>query len=203
MISIDPNTLSDKENYKFLIGSIIPRPIAFVTSFSREGVVNGAPFSYFNIVAFSPPLVSLSVQRKEGIRKDTANNIIQNNEFVVHIVDQDNVEQINATASSLPPEESELTLAGLTAVGSTKISVPGIREAKIRFECVLEKHLEFAGNNGEPTCDLLIGRVVQYHIENQLYEQGRIDQDKLGAVSRLAGNDYAKIGEVFSIKRPK
>lgn len=203
MHSVDPNTLSDKENYKFLTGSIIPRPVAFVTSLSQEGVLNGAPFSYFNIVSFSPPLISISVQRQEGKQKDTSRNIIQKREFVVHITDEKNVEKINITASSLPPHESEITLAGLTPAESTKISVPGIIEAKIRFECVLEEFLELGEKNGEPVCDLLIGRVVEYHIEKELYENGRINQEKLRAVSRLAGNDYAKIGEIFSIKRPK
>ncbi|RSK55204.1 flavin reductase family protein [Bacillus canaveralius] len=203
MLSIDPNTLEEKENYKFLTGSIIPRPIAFVTSVSKEGVLNGAPFSYFNIVASSPPLISLSIQRKQGVRKDTARNIIQNREFVVHITDEENVERINITAASLPAAESEISLARLTPAESNKISVPGIKEAKIRFECVLEDFLELGGTKGEPACDLLIGRVVQYHIENDLYEQGRINQDMLAAVSRLAGNDYATIGKVFSIKRPK
>ncbi len=203
MLSIDPNTLPEKENYKFLTGSIIPRPIAFVTSFSDEGVLNGAPFSYFNIVSANPPLISLSIQRKEGKRKDTSRNIITNREFVVHIIDDANLDKINITAGSFPPSVSEIELAGLTPIPSEKISVPGIEEAKIRFECVLENYMEIDGDNQEPICELIIGRIVQYHIENHLYEKGRVNQEKLGAVSRLGGNDYAKIGEVTSIKRPK
>lgn len=203
MLSIDPNTLPAKENYKFLIGSIIPRPIAFVTSLSDEGVLNGAPFSYFNIVSANPPLLSISIQRNGGNRKDTARNIIQNREFVVHITDENNVEKINITAATLPANESEIELAGLTPLTSEKISVPGIKEAKVRFECILEHYLELDGNDSEPVCDFIIGRIVQYHIEPELYEKGRINREKLGAVSRLAGDDYAKIGEVFTIKRPR
>lgn len=202
MLSIDPATLSERENYKFLIGSIIPRPIAFVTSLSEDGVLNGAPFSYFNIVSSNPPLISLSIQRSGGRQKDTARNIINKKEFVIHIVDEDNVQKINETAASLPPDQSEIELAELTPVESVKTSVPGVKEAKVRMECVLEHSLEIGGVNS-PGCDLIIGRVVQFHIEDDIYENGRIDQRGLAAVSRLAGASYAKIGETFEIERPK
>ncbi|MEH7013206.1 flavin reductase family protein [Neobacillus niacini] len=202
MLSIDTSENSERENYKFLIGSIIPRPIAFVTTMSEEGIINGAPFSYFNIVSSNPPMISLSIQRAAGRQKDTARNIIELKEFVVHIVDENNVEKINQTAASLPPNESEIELANLTPVDSVKISVPGIKEAKIRMECKLEHSLELGGQDS-PGCDLIIGKVVQFHIEEGIYEKGRIDPMGLGAVSRLAGTNYAKIGEIFSMERPK
>jgi flavin reductase (DIM6/NTAB) family NADH-FMN oxidoreductase RutF len=202
MLSIDPTSMSERENYKFLIGSIIPRPIAFVTTVSKNGVLNGAPFSYFNIVSSNPPMISLSIQRSAGRQKDTARNIIESKEFVVHIVDEHNVEKINQTAASLPPDQSEVNLANLTPVDSVKISVPGVKEAKIRMECSLEHSLELGGSN-TPGCDFIIGKVVQFHIENDIYEKGRIDSKGLAAVSRLAGNHYAKIGEIFEIERPK
>jgi flavin reductase (DIM6/NTAB) family NADH-FMN oxidoreductase RutF len=202
MLSIDPTSMSERENYKFLIGSIIPRPIAFVTTVSKNGVLNGAPFSYFNIVSSNPPMISLSIQRSAGRQKDTARNIIESKEFVVHIVDEHNVEKINQTAASLPPDQSEVNLANLTPVDSVKISVPGVKEAKIRMECSLEHSLELGGSN-TPGCDFIIGKVVQFHIENDIYEKGRIDSKGLAAVSRLAGNDYAKTGEIFEIERPK
>ena len=202
LLSIDPTNNSERENYKFLIGSIIPRPIAFVTTRSKEGVLNGAPFSYFNIVSSNPPMVSLSIQRKGGRQKDTAKNIIDSKEFVIHIVDEDNVDMVNETAANLPPNQSEIMLANLTPVESEKISVSGVKEAKIRMECVLEQSLELGGLD-VPGCDFIIGKIVQYHIEESIYENGRIDPKGLGAVSRLAGENYAKIGEVFTIERPK
>jgi len=202
MLSIDPHTKTERENYKFLIGSIIPRPVAFVTSLSEEGVLNGAPFSYFNIVSSNPPMISLSIQRSEGSQKDTARNILNSKEFVVHIVDEQNVEKINTTAASLPPNQSEVQLAELTPVESVKVSVPGVKEAKVRMECVLEYSLEL-GDKYSPGCDLIIGKVVQYHIKSGIYENGKIDPRGLGAISRLAGHDYAKIGEIFTRKRPK
>ena len=137
--------MTERENYKFLIGSVIPRPIAFVTTISKDGILNGAPFSYFNIVSSNPPMISLAIQRSEGKHKDTARNILQSKEFVIHIVDEQNVEKINKTAASLPPEQSEIELAGLTPVESVKISVPGVKEAKIRMECALEHSLELGG----------------------------------------------------------
>ncbi|MFD2442671.1 flavin reductase family protein [Bacillus sp. CGMCC 1.16607] len=201
MLSIDPSSNTERENYKLLIGSIIPRPIAFVTTLSKEGVLNGAPFSYFNIVSSNPPLISLSIQRAAGRQKDTARNIIESTEFVVHIVDEQNVEKINMTAASIPPDQSEIELAKLTPVDSVKVAVPGVKEAKIRMECILEHSLELGGLES-PGCDLIIGKVIQFHIDNDIYENGRIDPSRLAAVSRLAGTNYAKIGEIFSIERP-
>ncbi|MEC1524226.1 flavin reductase family protein [Neobacillus niacini] len=202
MLSIDPSKVTERENYKFLIGSIVPRPIAFVTSMSGAGILNGAPFSYFNIVSSNPPMISLAIQRAAGRQKDTARNIIELKEFVVHIVDENNVEEINKTAASLPPNESEIELTNLTPVESVKITVPGVKEAKIRMECTLEHSVEL-GDQDAPGVDLIIGKVVQFHIEEDIYQKGRIDPMGLGAVSRLAGTNYAKIGEIFSIERPK
>lgn len=196
MIPIDPLQITERDNYKLLIGSIIPRPIAFVTTLSDEGVLNGAPFSYFNIVSSNPPLISVAIQHAAGQSKDTARNIKQTKEFVIHIVDQENVGQVNMTAAPLPPDQSEVTLAGLTPADSLQIAVPGVQEAKVRMECVLEQCVEL------PNTDLIIGRIVQFHIDEAIYGQGRIDPVKLGAVSRLAGNSYAGIGEIFEIERP-
>lgn len=198
MLSIDPAELSERENYKLLIGSIIPRPIAFVTSLSVSEIINGAPFSFFNIVSSNPPMISVSIARKNGQMKDTARNITSSKEFVVHIVDEKNVRQINETAASLPPDQSELQIANLTAIPSTKVAVPGVKEAKVRMECKLYRHLELEGN-----ADLLIGQIVQFHIEDSIYENGKINANGLSAVSRLAGHDYAIIGDVFEILRPK
>ncbi|MEC1177418.1 flavin reductase family protein [Metasolibacillus meyeri] len=202
MISIDPKKNSERENYKLLVGSIIPRPIAFVTTLSEQGVVNGAPFSYFNIVSSKPPMISLAIQRPNGHLKDTARHIHYREQFVVHIVDEDNVAQVNETAASLPVIESEIARAQLTLIDSQQIEVPGIQEAKIRMECRLVQTVPLM-NGEEQTGDLFIGEIVQFHIDEAIYHEGRIDPRKLNAVSRLAGSDYAKIGEIFSLERPK
>lgn len=201
MISIDPTKNSERDNYKLLIGSVIPRPIAFVTTQSEEGIVNGAPFSYFNIVSSNPPMVSLAIQRPNDHLKDTARNIYNNHQFVVHIVDDENVTKINETAASLLATESEIELAKLTLVQSDKVTVPGVLEAKIRMECRLVQAIPLGGDGAGS--DLFIGEVIRFHIDKDIYEDGRIDTRGLNAVSRLAGSSYATIGNIFSIDRPK
>lgn len=201
MISIDPSAQTERENYKLLIGTIIPRPIAFVTTDSGEGIINGAPFSYFNIVSSNPPMVSLAIQRPASGHKDTARNIYRTKEFVVHIVDADNVALINETAATLPPDESEVEHVNMTIVESETVSVPGVKEAKVRMECVLEHAVPFGGDGAGS--DLFIGKVVRFHIDDTIYEDGRIDPRGLAAVSRLADTNYAHIGDIFSMDRPK
>ncbi len=211
MISIDPGSQSTQDNYKLLIGGIIPRPIAFVTTLSEDGVLNAAPFSFFNIVSADPPMIAVSVQRKSGgVRKDTARNAIAKGQFVVHVADEGYVEALNATAAPVLPDVSEVELAGLTPVPSEVIAIPGVAEASIRLECVLEQAIELGGTlntpglegKGVPSTDLLIGRIVRFHIDEKVYRGGKIDPDALKPVSRLAGNDYAKLGERFTLVRP-
>ena len=203
MKSIDPNDLPARENYKFLTGTIIPRPVAFVTTLSDEGIVNAAPYSFFNIVSSHPPMVAVSVQRMDGEMKDTSRNAIARNEFVVHISDETYIEEITKTAKTLPANQSELNETSLTTVESTKVSVPGIREASVRLECTLEKVVTLGDEGNSPSGDLIIGRVVQYHIREDIYENGRIDPKGLAPVGRLAGSWYSKLGDLFDIERPK
>ncbi|PTI42782.1 hypothetical protein BU056_00575 [Staphylococcus succinus] len=196
------NQLSDVQNYKLLSGSIIPRPIAFVTSQNKNGVLNAAPFSFFNIVNNAPPMISISVQRAGGKRKDTALNIEEVGEFVVHITDENNVENVNITAAQLNPEENELDHTKFTLVDSENITVPGIKEAKIRLECKLNQIVEIGSK--DDGADLIISEVVMYHIDEHIYfGDSKIDALKLEPVARLAGNDYAKLGDTFTIERPK
>lgn len=202
MIAIDPLQNTERDNYKLLIGSIIPRPIAFVTSLAADGTLNGAPFSYFNVVSANPPMISVSIQRKGSEPKDTTRNIMHHEAFVVHIVDEENVEKINETAANLPPDESEILIAGLTEVASTNVNVPGVKEAKIRMECVLERVVPLENEDASGS-DLILGKIVQFHVSEDIYEDGKIDPRALGAVSRLAGISYAKVGEIFDMERPK
>ena len=179
--------LSKRQNYKLLSGSIIPRPIAFVTSQDKNGKLNAAPFSFFNVVNSAPPMIMISTGRSKGKRKDTSLNIEETENFVVHITDETNVEQINRT---------ELTL-----VDSELISVPGIEQAKIRMECKLERIIPLG--DAEEGSDLIIGEVLMFHINEDVYfEDSKINAQALEAVCRLAGNDYASIGDTFTIVRP-
>jgi flavin reductase (DIM6/NTAB) family NADH-FMN oxidoreductase RutF len=203
MISIDPAAQTDRENYMLLVGSIIPRPIALVTTLSLNGVLNAAPFSYFSIISSQPPLLSIAVQRKQGVMKDTARNAIDMGAFVIHITDRSIIDKVNETAANLPPDESEVTKAGFTPIASDRIVVPGLQEAKIRMECVLEQTIPLGGTTGHPACDLLIGRVVRFHFTDDVYDNGHINPGKLDPISRLAGSYYAELGSRFSLERPE
>ena len=123
MKGINPNQLSDIQNYKLLSGSVIPRPIAFVTSEDEKGNLNGAPFSFFNVVNNKPPMIAIAAQRSNGKRKDTAINIEKTKEFVVHITDEFNIEDINETAAPLKYEDNELERTSLTLISSSIIPV--------------------------------------------------------------------------------
>lgn len=201
MKEIRPEVLSQKENYKLLIGSIIPRPIALVTTESDDNVLNIAPFSFFNVVSSDPPILSIAVQRVNGEMKDTARNIIQNKEAVVHIVDTDNVLDANQTAALLSHEESELERTNFETVDSVEVSVKGLKQSKVRFEAVLYDDIVIE-KDGQPISDLLLLEVKYYHFDEGIYDDGYINKEKLKAVSRLAGNDYAEIGHTFTIERP-
>lgn len=198
---LDPKNLTQRENYKLLIGSIIPRPVAVVNTQSADGIVNIAPFSFFNIVSSEPVILSLAIQRKEGELKDTARNLLATKEAVVHILDQTNVQEANKTAALLPADQSELTVSGFTTTTSKTIVVPGLKEANVRLETILHQHVPITKDQ-QTTADLLLLEVVGYQIAEDVYQDGKIDPRALQAVSRLAGNSYATIGDIFDIKRP-
>lgn len=203
MLDFSPEGLTAKEKKKFLIGSVIPRPIALVSTMSDAGIVNVAPFSYFNIVTYDPPMLSVAVQRSGGKSKDTARNALESREAVIQIVDSDNVAMANLASAPLGPDESELTISGFTRAESEAVRVPGVSEAKVRFETELYDSVVIRNDDGVPTTDVLLLKVKHYHIEEAIYKDGYIDPLKLGAVSRLAGNDYAEIGRMFTVDRPE
>ncbi|WP_306301375.1 flavin reductase family protein [Thalassobacillus sp. C254] len=147
-MNIDAKNLSRKENYKLLISSILPRPIAFITTEGKDGTINAAPFSFFNVITAEPPLVGVSVGRKpDGSFKDTARNILEaNNQFVIHIVDETLIEQVNQSAANYPANVSEVEETGLTLIKSEKVTVPVIKEAKVALECTSISIWNLGGN---------------------------------------------------------
>ncbi|WP_429844028.1 flavin reductase family protein [Brevibacillus sp. FIR094] len=194
------NEIERQEKYKLLIGCIVPRPIAWVTSLGEGGIVNAAPFSYFNVASIEPMMVSVAVMRKPGsVPKDTARNIMQTGEFVVNMVDIHNVDAVNQTSADYPPEISEVEAVGLEVAPSVLVKVPRLRASRIHFECKLHQIVEL----GSPTTsDLIIGEVVHVHVADELYHAGRIDAAAFAPVSRLAGHTYATLGELFDRPRP-
>ena len=185
----------EKENYKILSGSIVPRPIAWITTLQENKVVNAAPFSYFNIVSAQPPLLSVSVRYDTRDQKDTSRNIFREKEFVVHIISEEAMMKANKTSKRLGRDESELLYAELESVESVNVKTPGLKIAKIRFECVYETHIHFE------TTDLIIGRIVGYHIDEEVFDNGKILLEKLKPVSRLSGSRYGLIGEIIYIPK--
>lgn len=185
----------EQENYKLLSGAIVPRPIALITTLQENGKVNAAPFSYFNIVSATPALLSVSVRYDQATQKDTSRNIFREQEFVVHIISEDFLKKANQTSKSLSNTESELDYAGLHMTPSTLVRTPGIAEAKIRLECVYETHIRFE------TTDLIIGRVVGFHIEDDVFDNGKINLERLRPVSRLSGSRYGLIGNIIALPK--
>lgn len=201
MKKIKAETLSDMQNYKLLSGSIIPRPIAFVTTQNLKGDINAAPFSFFNVVNYTPPMIAIAVQRTKGNRKDTSINIEQSGEFVVHITDEAIVNDVNETAAPLEYGVNELKRTSLSMIDSDLIKVPAIKEAKVRFECKLHQIVQLG--NKDNGSDLIIGEIVVYHIDEEVYfEDSKIDANQLNPVARLAGNDYSLLGQTFTVNRP-
>ena len=162
-MQIDPSQNSTADNYKLLTNLVIPRPIAWVTSMNAEGVINLAPFSFFNAVAADPLYVIISVgQNDAGQPKDTARNIVANGEFVVNMVTEDLFDAMNLSAAEFPAGESELAAAGLEPAASLRVSVPRVALAQASLECKLFS-TQMLGKN-----TLIIGEVVMFHVADHL-----------------------------------
>jgi flavin reductase (DIM6/NTAB) family NADH-FMN oxidoreductase RutF len=197
-MTIDPKTLSPRDAYNILVGAVVPRPIAFVTSMNDRNIVNAAPYSFFNALTGSPPLIMISVGRKNGQMKHTAENILRQKEFVVNLVTDELVHSMNISSADFPEGTSEIDQAKLTLVASTVIRTPRIATSKVNCECVLHKHLEI----GTDPTDLIIGEIVQFHVKDEFYSKGAIDQGKLRPIARMGGNFYSRTNDLFELDRP-
>jgi flavin reductase (DIM6/NTAB) family NADH-FMN oxidoreductase RutF len=198
-LSYDPNSLSEHDRYKLLISLVIPRPIALVTTLGPTGVVNAAPFSFFNMFSESPPLAVLGLQAKPGgSLKDTSAHIRDRGEFVINLVDEALGEQMNQCAVDFPPEISEIDVAKLTTRPSEKIKTPYIAEAPAALECRHYTTLEVSASRR-----LAIGEVVHIHVRGGLWdtEKMRIDMKAYRPLARLFGNFYASLSEPFTHER--
>jgi len=202
-MQIDPKTQSSKDNYKLLIGSIVPRPIAFVSTVNAAGRPNLAPFSFFNGICSNPPAIMFApVNRgEEGSPKDTLNNILTGKEFVVNVVTEDIAEQMNICATDYPEDFNEFKESGLTPAPSVMIKPPRVKESPINFECRLLQHVP-VGKPGTPKSgNVIIGEVVYFHVADDLYEDGRIDIPKMKPIGRLAGAGYCRVTDLFDMPR--
>jgi flavin reductase (DIM6/NTAB) family NADH-FMN oxidoreductase RutF len=197
---IDPEVAAPQSIYKLLIGCVVPRPIAWVSSLGADGVPNLAPFSFFMAVCNDPPTLAFSSGRRVGNKKDTVRNIEYTQDFVVNLVDDALAEQMNLTSGEYPPEIDEFAVTGLTAAPSMKVRAPRVAEAPINMECRVVQILPV----GRGPHNLVLGEIVSFHIRDDLYnpQTGRIDMYNLHPVGRLAGELYSHIHDIFEMKRP-
>ena len=201
-MEITPGNLEWKDAYKLLVGSILPRPIAFVTTIDENGVANAAPFSFFTAICADPMLICFSPMRRgtDGKKKDTLANIEATKEFVINIVSEEWTEKMNRCATEYSADIDELERAGLTKELSQTVKPPRVKESKVHLECSLYQVLHFGEQAGAGS--LVIGKVEHVHVADELYENGRIDSMKLKPVGRMAGQMYTKpLADMFELVR--
>ena len=193
---IDPSLHSTVDNYKILTNLVVPRPIAWVTSLSQAGVVNLAPFSFFNAVGSDPLYVVISIGcRDNGTPKDTAQNILASGEFVVNLVTEDLFGAMNISAADFPPDQSELTAANVPAAPSVRVKAPRLAQAQASLECTLFKSEPIGANT------LFIGEVVMFHVADHLLGP-RMHINNFAPIGRLGSPSvYCRTTDRFDVPR--
>jgi flavin reductase (DIM6/NTAB) family NADH-FMN oxidoreductase RutF len=202
-MTILPQDAGPANVYKLMIGAIVPRPIAFVSTISRDGVRNLAPFSFFTACSANPPVVCFApmVRASDGRQKDTLHNVRETGEFVVNIVSEDFVEQMNICSAEFPPEVDEWEKSGLTPVASDCVRPQRVAESRFNMECQL---VEIVSVSTQPLGgNLVLGEVLRFHVADELFDDYRIDPDKLRPVARMGGPTYARATDRFDLQRPK
>ncbi len=206
MISVDPATVQGSDSiYKLMIGGIVPRPIAFISTVGPDGAGNLAPFSYFNGVCSDPPCLMVAIIRKsDGDKKDTLKNIEATRQFVVNTVAEWIAEPMNHCSAEYPYGVDEMSKAGLTGIASIKVRPPRVKESPIQMECELYDTLQ-VGDGGIGSATIVVGRIVLMHIHAAAFKEGRILLDELKPLARLAGFGYTKVpvANTFDLPRPK
>jgi flavin reductase (DIM6/NTAB) family NADH-FMN oxidoreductase RutF len=200
---IDPGEAGFQNVYKLLIGAIVPRPIAFVSTLSRKGIRNLAPFSFFTAVSANPPVICFSPTRRPGPDpyKDTMRNILETREFVVNVVSEEFAEKMNICSGEFPPEVDEFEASGLTAIASDLVKPPRVAESHVHMECKLYLTLEIGALPGSGS--LVLGEVVRFHVDDMYFDDFKIDPDKLKAIGRMGGTSYTRTRDRFDMVRPK
>lgn len=207
MTTLDPACQKPQDIYKLLVGSVVPRPIAFVSSMDVDGVRNLAPFSFFTVASANPPIICFCPMMRgaasSGLQptKDTLRNIIATREFVVNIVSEGFAGQMNACSAELPPEVDEFLVSGLTPLASDLVRPPRVAESHVQMECRLQ---QVVAVSTEPLGgSLVLGEVLRFHVSASLLDNFRIDPEKLQAIGRMAGSTYTRTRDRFDMERPK
>lgn len=201
-MQFDPAEIGPSAVYKLLTGTIIPRPIGWISSVDANGIANLAPFSFFNAVSEDPPHVMFSTVRPGGQNKDTLANVLATGEFVVNLVTEETVEAMNASSANFPSHVSEFDALSIASLPSTLISPPRVAASPVHLECRLVHHYPI-GNHETGGATVVIGEVLRFHIHDAILKESfHIDLDQYRPVARLAGSNYATLGTIFSLKRP-
>ncbi len=202
-MEFDFETLAKENRYKLLISTIVPRPIAWVTTLGADGVANAAPYSWFNCMGADPPILVIGVnQHPERRYKDTGQNILRANELVVNLVTEAQAEAMAMTAVDAPTGVDELKLAGLDTIASSKVSPPRIAGAPVAYECVMHASIALGPNQA-----IVLARIVQGHVADAaMLDVARchVDTPKLGLVGRMHGGGwYTRTSDLFELDRPR
>lgn len=189
------------DNYKFLIGSIIPRPIAVVSTRNSDGTNNLAPFSFFTAISAQPMIIAFCpmIRSSDGQFKDTVKNILREREFVVNFCTEDNYKNVNLASTELPYGEDEFTFTGLTPLDSETVKAKRLKESPVQFECVFRDMLCYGKEPGSGS--LITGEVKLVHVDEAIMRDGKISTELLKAVGRGAGNDWFKTDSRFQLDR--
>ncbi|WP_159912366.1 flavin reductase family protein [Pantoea sp. 18069] len=192
---VERDALDTETAYRLLVGCVVPRPIAWITTVDAAGRVNAAPFSSYNYVATTPPMlaVNIALRAGDGAIKDTARNILASREFVVNVATEATMEEMHLSAREYPPDISEAQALGLALLPSRHVRAPRIASSPVQMECRLDQAVTL----GRGLNTLYIGEVVAFHLSNEVYDGHRVDSQKMRPVARLGGPFYSGLGEVF------
>lgn len=195
---IHSDRLNEDQLHDLLKSCVVPRPIAWISTIGSNGLANVAPFSCFTFVSSNPPYLAVSVASKRGMKKGTLANIERTKDFVVNVVHEDLVTAVNLSAAEFPPGVSKVEASGVTALPGAKVKSFRIAECQIQMECALVDILKI----GTSRSSLVIGEVLVFHVDDNLYADNVIDQGKLRPLGRLSGDQYAGLGSTIEIARP-
>ena len=198
---VDALGLNTAEAYRLLVGCVVPRPIAWITTVDANGRVNAAPFSSYNYVATDPPMLAVNITSKGDGLKDTARNIRESREFVVNVADVSTMTAMHASASEYPPDVSETDALNIELLPSKYVRPPRIAASPVQMECRLDQFIAL----GKGRNTLYIGEVVAFHLSTDIYDGQRVDSVAMNPIARLGGPYYSALGEIFNrpmLQRP-
>ena len=194
---LDISNFSEAERYKFMMGTVIPRPIALVTSLSRDGVLNAAPFSQFVVISVTPPLLGFVAHEAEHGLKDTVRNILESEEYVINTVAEPMATQVQICSENFPPSVSEVAEVGFHIMPSSFVRASRILESPVNFECRLHRTVQF-GHQGSQTY-LIVGEIIATHCADGVVSGHRVSHQAMNSLGRIAGRSYCRTGDKFDV----